>query len=76
MSRADEGHHVVFADAVKWDVPQEDDFVVVFIEDAFDDGQGLIVCPTASPYLFSKGNDCLEQFTAMIETVLAYKRCS
>ena len=43
------------------------------IEDAFDDSQGLIVCPTASPYLLAKGNDCLEQFKAMIETVLAWQ---
>ena len=43
------------------------------IEDAFDDNQGLIVCPTASPYLFSKGEDCLDQFKAMIKAVLAWK---
>ena len=42
------------------------------IKDAFDDNQGLIICPTASPYLYGQGNVCFEQFRAMIETVLAW----
>lgn len=40
------------------------------IRDAFDDGKGLIVCPTASPYIRNQGNACLPQYKAMIETVL------
>jgi uroporphyrinogen-III decarboxylase len=43
------------------------------IEDVFDDRRGLIVCPTASPYIRGKGLDCLPQFQAAIETVLEYK---
>jgi hypothetical protein len=36
---------------------------------AFDDRTGLIVCPTASPYIPGKGEDCLGRLRAMIETV-------
>lgn len=39
------------------------------IADAFDDGCGLIVCPSASPYIPREGGRCLEQFRTMIETV-------
>jgi len=42
------------------------------IRDAFDDHSGLIVCPTASAYIYGKGMDCFEQYRAMIETVLDY----
>jgi hypothetical protein len=40
------------------------------ISDAFYDHKGLIVCPTASPYIFGKGLECFEQFKAMVDTVL------
>lgn len=40
------------------------------IRDAFDDGKGLIVCPTASPYIRGKGHDCYPQYKAMIDVVL------
>ena len=40
------------------------------IETAFDDKTGLIVCPTASPYIRGRGEDCFEQCKAMIDTVL------
>ena len=43
------------------------------IKDAFDDRKGLIVCPTASPYIYGKGENCLPQYKAMIDTVLASK---
>ncbi len=42
------------------------------IEDAFDDHEGLIVAPSASPYIRGAGNQCLEQYIAMIETVRNY----
>ena len=41
------------------------------IADAFDDGRGLIVCPTASPYMRGRGEACRPQYEAMVETVLA-----
>jgi hypothetical protein len=42
------------------------------IADAFDDGRGLIVCPTASPYIRGKGEECFPQYKAMIETVCRF----
>ena len=39
------------------------------IADAFDDRRGLIVCPTASPYIPRAGWQCIEQFRAMVEEV-------
>ncbi len=43
------------------------------IRDAFADHKGLIVCPTASPYVHGKGNECYPQYKAMIDTVLDFK---
>lgn len=43
------------------------------IRDAFDDGKGLIVCPTASPYIRGAGQTCFPQYKAMIDTVLEFK---
>jgi len=40
---------------------------------AFDDNKGLIVCPTASPYIRGKGEECFPQYEAMIEAVLEWK---
>lgn len=40
------------------------------IKDTFDDNRGLIVCPTASPYLRGEGERCFPQYKAMIDTVL------
>jgi hypothetical protein len=40
------------------------------IADAFDDGRGLIVCPTASPYIRGEGEDCYPQYEAMVNAVL------
>ncbi|MDD5483481.1 MAG: uroporphyrinogen decarboxylase family protein [Kiritimatiellae bacterium] len=42
------------------------------IRDAFDDRKGLIVCPTASPYIRGAGEKCFPQFKAMIDAVTAY----
>jgi hypothetical protein len=39
------------------------------IVDAFDDRRGLIVCPSASPYIYGAGGRCVEQFRAMIDAV-------
>lgn len=41
------------------------------IADTFDDGKGLIVCPTASPYIRGQGEACRPRYEAMVETVLA-----
>lgn len=43
------------------------------IRAAFDDHRGLIVSPTASPYIRGKGEVCFPQYQAMIETVLHWK---
>jgi len=40
---------------------------------AFDDHRGLIVCPTASPYIRGAGERCFESCRAMIDTVLAWR---
>lgn len=39
------------------------------IADAFDDGRGLIVSPTASPYIRGKGRECFPRYKAMIDAV-------
>jgi len=43
------------------------------IKVAFDDKRGLIVSPTASPYIRGKGEECFEQYKAMIDTVLEWR---
>ena len=40
------------------------------IRDAYVDNKGLIVCPTASPYIPGAGADCFENYRAMIDTVV------
>ncbi len=40
------------------------------IEAVFDDHRGLIVSPTASPYIRGAGEQCFPQYEAMVETVL------
>jgi hypothetical protein len=42
------------------------------IKVAFDDHKGLIVCPTASPYIRGRGEECFPQYKAMIDTVLEW----
>ena len=41
------------------------------IEDAWYDRRGLIVCPSASPYIRGGGGQSYPQFERMVETVLA-----
>jgi uroporphyrinogen-III decarboxylase len=41
------------------------------IRTVFNDHKGLIVSPSASPYIRGKGGDCFEQYKAMIDAVLA-----
>ena len=43
------------------------------IADAFDDRRGLIVSPTASPYIRGAGEACFEMYRAMVETVRAWR---
>ena len=43
------------------------------IETVFDDRRGLIVCPSASPYIPGAGEQCLPQYEAMVEAVLNWK---
>ena len=43
------------------------------IADAFDDSRGLIVCPSASPYIPGAGEQCLHRIKALVETVHAYQ---
>lgn len=45
----------------------------MLIKTAFDDHRGLIVCPTASPYIRGKGEDCFPQYKAMIDTVIEWR---
>ncbi len=44
--------------------------VRALIEAVFDDRRGLIVSPTASPYIRGAGGRCLPQYEAMVEAVL------
>lgn len=52
------------------DIRQETE---ALIRDAFDDHKGLIVCPTASPYIRGRGEESFPQYKAMIDTVLEWK---
>ncbi len=47
--------------------------VRALIDAAFDDRRGLIVSPTASPYIRGAGAQCLPQYRAMVEAVLAWR---
>ena len=44
------------------------------VSDAFDDGKGLIVSPTASPYIRGQGEVCFPQYEAMVDAVLSSGR--
>jgi len=48
--------------------------VEALIADCFDDGRGLIVSPTASPWIRGAGEDCFPQYCAMVEAVLQWQR--
>ena len=43
------------------------------IAGAFDDQRGLIVSPTASPYIRGRGEDCFPRYQAMIDTVVNWR---
>jgi len=43
------------------------------IRDIWDDGKGLIVSPSASPYIRGKGENCLPRYQAMVETVVRWR---
>ena len=45
----------------------------VLIASCFDDHKGLIVSPSASPYIRGKGEECFEQYRAMVDTVVGWK---
>lgn len=45
----------------------------LLIQTVFGDHKGLIVCPTASPYIRGKGEECFPQYKAMIDTVINWK---
>jgi hypothetical protein len=42
------------------------------IRDTFDDRKGLIVCPTASPYIRGEGEACFPMYKAMVDTVIGW----
>jgi hypothetical protein len=42
------------------------------IQAAFDDRRGLIVSPSASPYIRGRGEECFPRYQAMVETVLGW----
>lgn len=42
------------------------------IGDCFYDSRGLIISPTASPYIRGEGGKCFPQYKAMVDTVLKY----
>jgi hypothetical protein len=56
-------------EATPEDVRQETELL---IQTAFDDHKGIIVSPTASPYIRGEGENCFPQYKAMIETVLEW----
>ncbi|MBD3184694.1 hypothetical protein GF312_20605 [Candidatus Poribacteria bacterium] len=43
------------------------------IKETFDDRTGLIVSPTASPYIRGEGETCFPRYKAMIDAVLEWK---
>ena len=56
-------------EATPEDIRQETELL---IQEIFDDHKGLIVCPTASPYIRGEGEECFPQYKAMIDTVLEW----
>ena len=43
---------------------------LALVRDCFDDHRGLIVCATASPYIYGQGQKCWPQYKAMIDAVI------
>jgi hypothetical protein len=54
----------------EWTPDQVASYTKKLIDEAFDDRCGLIVSPTASPYIPDAGEKCFPQYKAMVETVL------
>jgi hypothetical protein len=48
--------------------------VAALIDACFVESKGLIVSPTASPYIPGQGERCFPQYEAMIDTVLAWRQ--
>lgn len=48
--------------------------VLDVISKAFDDSKGLIICPTASPYIPVMSQKAFENYSCLINTVLNYKK--
>lgn len=46
--------------------------VLELMDTVFDDHRGLIVCPSASPYIPGKGGQCFENYKVLVDTVLEY----
>jgi len=44
------------------------------IRDAFYDNRGLIVSPSASPYVYDRGGVCFDMYEAMIDEVVSFSR--
>ncbi len=44
------------------------------VETVFADHSGLIVCPTASPYIFGRGLEAFPRFKAMVDAVTEWNR--
>ena len=47
--------------------------VEALIGDAFDDGRGLIVSTSASPYIHGAGERCYPQYEAMVDAVIGWR---
>jgi len=57
-------------EATPYDIVEE---TKELIKVAFDDHKGLIVCPSASPYIRDEGEKCFPQYKAMIDTVINWR---
>ena len=47
--------------------------VEALIRECFDDRRGLILCATASPYIYGEGETCFPQYKAMIDATLEWE---
>lgn len=47
--------------------------VEALIRDAYVGHKGLIVSPSASPYIYGRGESCYDNYRAMVETVIRYR---
>lgn len=65
--------NVQIADLYEKDPDEIREQVAALIDDAFDDRRGLIICPTASPYIRGAGEACFARCRALVETVLDFR---